>query len=412
MPPKTKIKIRRSRPAVRFTVRRIANKNPRNARSFRQFRQKLSRLTAGLLAFGLLVSGMFLGGGDSVRSELAAVNETDVYTCTAGALTEDFEDLTTRLANLSRQFPELIDNLDFCGEGGCAAEDQIYDDENQIWQIEQDLTTLKIEIQRAQGEFTEIIGEQEDQVLFCENDSRCESAEAELREARTCEKEFSNLSALIDIREMAENEYSLINQKGESKPAANYVKKLMEDVFKNRERAAENLKFYEQCVATSDASVCQKYVAKVDEANTKVATAIAELSDTQLSINNILEKLEADIVALEIGRKDEQNLEENIGLGWCKQELKNKKSALFSKITAAISEKTAYDNALADLKAKKEALQASLQAELEAAAAQAAAEKAAAEEAVAHAAAEKAAAEKRAQAEIIFGIWSSIRNGF
>lgn len=415
MPPKIKTKIRRLRPAVQFTVRRIANKNPRNARTFRQFRRKLTRVTAGLLAIGLLASGIFLNGGelksDVVETTMAIENSTN-ETCVATTLATKFENLTTRLANISRQFPELINNLDFCGEGECAAEKQIYENENQIWQLEKEFTDLKTSMTRANETFATTLTEKEDRVLFCENESRCGTAEAELREARECEKELQAATRLFKIRVTVEEEHSLMTEKGERAAATIYIKKIMETVFKNRDRVSENTKFYEQCVAASDASVCQKYVEKVKEANRKVLSSITELGGLQIDIEIALEALEKDIVALEIGRKDSENLKENEGLGWCAEELKEKKSALFAKITSADTKKASYESALENLKTRKLTLQAGLQAEFETAAMHAAAEKRAIEEAAAEAAAAKISAEKRAQAEIIFGIWSAIRNSF
>ncbi|MFH0833863.1 MAG: hypothetical protein V2A63_00530 [Patescibacteria group bacterium] len=445
MPPKIKNKTRRSRPAVRFTVRRIANRNPRNARNFRQFRQKLTRLTMGLIALGLIAGSLFLHGGqlksdvvattqpdqaettvvaaDTTASTATAVANTSATTaqnsasmndkvCAADDLIKNFEDLTTQLANLSREFPDVIANLDFCGTGKCAAQDLVYKNENKIWQIEKDLTKLETDTTRAQTDFATSLAEKENGVFLCENESRCTAAEAALGKARECEKTFQKLNQLFTIRTDVQDKYSLVTAKGTRESAAVYVKKLMEDIFKNRDRVTENTKFYEQCVAASDASVCQKYVQKVKEANTNIAKSIEELGGLQVDLQDNLDKVEADIVALEIGRGDAQNTKENEGLGWCDQNLKNTKADLFTKLTAAAGAKTTYDNALQHLVDLKITLKASLQSETEEAAMHAAAEKQAAEEAEAIAAAEKAAAAKRAQAEMVFGFWTIIRNGF
>ncbi|MFH0776518.1 MAG: hypothetical protein V1936_02805 [Patescibacteria group bacterium] len=416
MPPKTKIKLRRSRPAVRFTVRRIANKNPRQARAFRNLRKRLARVTAGLLACTLLASSSFLGG-KNLKSDLNAVTpvateNTTSATCTAPELAKNFTDLTTQLADLSRGFPETIDNLDFCTKTDCAAEKQIYDNETQIWKLEKELTELRTREERERTEFLKTLSSKEDGVLFCENDERCTEAETELQTARDCEKEFQTTSQLFESRQAVEEKYAITNAKNEAVSAATYVKKLMEDVFKNRDLITDNKKLYEQCVAASDASVCQKYNQRADEAQQKVASTIAELGGLQIDLGSMLDQIETDIVALEIGKKDPKNFAENEGLGWCDKELQDKKAALSKKVNSAVGLKAVYDAALANLRMRKVELKASLQTEIEEAAMHAAAEKEAAEAAAAAAAAEQAATAKRTQAGIIFGIWSLIRNSF
>lgn len=412
MPPQTKIKTRRSRPTVKFTVRRIANKNPRNARTFRQFRRKLSRVTAGLVVFGLIVSGSFLASGKLKSDIIDAITNTDDATCAAPGFVADFEKLTTQMSELSREFPDLIENLNFCKGDSCAAEDQIYASENQVWQLEKDLTTLRTNEQRAREEFTTEFAQKEDNVLFCANTNSCQAAENALVEAQNCAKDFKKIEQLFIMRDTAEEEYSLVTEKGKRESAVIYVKKLMDSIFKDRDRVAKNKEDYAKCVDASDESVCQKYLQNAKDAQEKIVANILELGKLQIDIEDTLTALEKDIVALEIGRKDPQNTNENEGLGWCNQETQSKKNTLFVKISTSATQKLVYELALKDLSAKKLALQASLQAELEAAAMHAAAEKAAAEEATAAAEAQRISDQKRAQAEIIFGIWSAIRNTF
>ena len=412
MPPKTNNKLRRSRPAVRFTVRRIANKNPRNARTFRQFRRKLTRTTAGLLVFGLLASGVFVTGAKLRDDILDSTADVANPICAATEINANFDKLTAQMSDLSREFPELIENLNFCGEGTCAAQDQVYANENQIWQLEKDLTTLKTTYERSLEEFTADFSKKEDKVFFCTNESNCQAAEAELNSARMCQKEFQKVTLLFGMRASVENQYSLVTAKGTHESAVIYVKKLMQDIFKNRDRVAKNKEDHTNCVKANDESVCQKYLQNEKDSQEKIIAAIVELGKLQIDIHDTLKVLENDIVALEIGHTDAKNIKENEGLGWCNQEIHNKKNVLVTKIATSTTQKLLYELALKDLNARKAQLQASLQAELDASAMHAAAEKAAAEKAIADAAAAAASAVKRAQAEIIFGIWSSIRNTF
>ncbi|MFA6458772.1 MAG: hypothetical protein WCV72_05325 [Patescibacteria group bacterium] len=411
MPPKTNNKLRRSRPAVRFTVRRIANKNPHNARALRQFRRKLTRITAGLIVFGICVSGVFLVGKKLSSDILDANNEIN-STCAAIELNTNFHKLTKQMAELSREFPELIENLNFCGEGSCAAEDQAYANENKIWQLEKNFTILKTSYERSLQEFTTELAQKEDDLLFCASGTSCQAAEDALSTARACEKEFKTSTLLFGTRTNVENEYSVVTDKGKRDSAITYVKKIMQDIFKNQDRATKNKTDYAKCVQARDASVCQKYLQNSNDSEEKITSAIIELGRLQIDIQDTLKVLEKDIIALEIGHTDAENFQANEGLGWCTQELYDKKNVLLTKITSSTTQKLLYELALKDLSARKVTLQAGLQSELEIAAMHAAAEKSAAEQALADAAAAAASAIKRVQAEIIFGFWTSVRNTF
>ncbi|MBU1089240.1 hypothetical protein KKF38_00385 [Patescibacteria group bacterium] len=403
---KTKTISRKPRRLIKFTVRRIANKNPRNARVFHQFKQKLSRATAGLLAFGLLVSGVFLGEGDSLKSEIIQ-NENSA--CAATEIAANFEDLTSRLANLSRSFPQLIENLDFCAEADCAAEKKLRETEDQIWQLEDEITELKKDEKIAREEFEAELANLEDEALFCENEQRCEVTEADLRIAQSCEKEFRTIARMLETQEDVEKDYSLADSKGREYPAAILVKKLIEEVSKNRTRDDENSDAYERCVTVSDESVCQKYAEKAEAAQQKETAAIEELGGLKSDLEIAIEELNADIVALEIGKKDSANLEPEEGKGWCENELEEKGADLNKKMNAAANLKKAYDAALAELKTKKATLKEVVAAELAEIEMHAAAEREAEEMRIT---AEREAEEQRAKAEILFGIWSLIRNTF
>lgn len=381
---------------MKFTVRRIANKNPRNARVFHRFKQKLSRATAGLLAFSLFASGMFLGGSDLLRSEIVRNKN---FACTAVGIVEDFEDLTSRLANLSRGFPQLIENLNFCAGSDCAAEKKLYETEEQIWQIEDEIVELKRNEKQAREEFEMELAKLENEVLFCENEERCEMVETDLRVARSCKKEFRIIAQMLEIQEAVEKDYSLVDSDGREYSAAVFTKKLMEEVFKNRVRAAENSKAYEQCIVAGNTGVCQQYIQKVEEARQKEAATIEELSGLKFDLEIAIEELNVvDIIALEIGKKDSENLEAGEGKGWCENELKERSDDLDEKMSAAADLKKVYEAALAKLKAKKAVLKEAMEAELA--------------EIEMRAATERKAEEERAKAEIIFGIWSLIRNTF
>lgn len=397
MSSKTKTISRKSRRVtlLKFAVRRIANKNPRNARAFHRFKQKLSRATAGLLAFSLLASGMFLDGGDVLKSKIIR-NENSA--CAAVKITKNLEDFTSRLASLSRGFPQLIENLDFCAGADCAAEKKLYETEEQIWQLESEIVELKRIEKQAREEFETELAKLEDEVLFCENEERCKIAEANLRSARICEKEFRTLARMLEIQEDVEKDYSLADSREREYPAVILVKKLIKEVSKNRARAAKNSEAHERCVAASDASVCQKYAEKVETAKQKETATIEELGSLKSDLKIAIEELNADIVALEISKKDSKNLKPEEGKGWCENELKEKGADLNKKMSVAADLKKVYETVLAKLKAKKIELKEAVEAELA--------------EIEMHAAAEREAEEKRARAEIIFGIWSLIRNTF
>jgi hypothetical protein len=393
---KTKIHTRASRPVAKFTVRRIANKNPRSARSFHQFKRKLSRATAGLLLFGLFASGMAVGDGSTLKSEIMANSENSQ--CAATEITANLEDITSKSINLNRGFPKLFDNLKFCDNESCAAEKKIYQSEEQIWQLRNELAELKNTESSARTKFEAQLSELEDGVLFCENEERCDIAESALRTARVCEKEFQKINQILETKQSVEDQYTLLNSKGKKYPALFYTEKLMEDIFKNRARVDSNESAYLECVAADDASVCQEYIQNKKEAENKITASIEELSSLKYDLENNLTKIDADLTALQIGKKDVENLTAEEGKGWCEAELEEKKVALSEKVTQAKGFKKTYDAALKKLKAKKAELAERIDVEIEAA--------------NMHAAAERAAVEKRGKAETIFGIWSAIRNTF
>ncbi|MBU1089234.1 hypothetical protein KKF38_00350, partial [Patescibacteria group bacterium] len=249
----------------------------------------------------------------------------------------------------------------------------------------------------------------EDEALFCENEQRCEVTEADLRIAQSCEKEFRTIARMLETQEAVEKDYLLADSKGREYPAVILVKKLIEEVSKNRAREDENSEAYEQCIAASDASICQKYAEKVEAAQQKETAVREELSSLKSDLEIVVKELNADIVALEIGKKDSKNLEPEEGKGWCENELKEKGADLNKKMNAAAKLKKVYDAALAELKTKKATLKEVVAAELAEIEMHAAAEREAEEMRVA---AEREAEEMRAKAGILFGIWSLIRNTF
>jgi hypothetical protein len=393
---KTKIHVRKQRPAVKFTVRRIANKNPRNARVFRQFRRKLTRTTAGLIAFGLLMSGMWIGDSSSLQSALLTSDANS--TCVATRMIKQFEDFDAEMANINRDFPKLLENLSFCEDKDCAAEKKIYQTEKQLWQLNFNITDLEKTAERAREDFTIELAAAEDGILFCENEERCQVAKRTLQTARICEKEFQKINQFLEIRKSVENKYTIINSNYKEYSASLYIGELMNDVSKNRDRVAENKIAYATCVAADDASVCQEYVQKKQEAEIAIATSIEELISLKSDLKINLQKIDADIVAIQLGKEDPENLTAQEGKGWCEAVLKERGIALSKKVAQAEGFKKTYESALANLKTKKVELAEKIAAEIKTA--------------EIHAAAEKAAAEKIIKAETIFGIWNVIRNTF
>ena len=401
MSPKIKKRATRT-PRVQFQIRRIANRNPRNARVFRRFKRKLTRATAGLLAFGLLASGLFLSGG-KLQSDVA--RSVTVASCEAEALAENFEDLTTRISNLSRGFPQLVANLDFCTDESCAAETKLYETEEEIWNLEYELTVLRKTMEAAQENFDEQLSQLENGALFCENEERCDTAETALRSAQICEKVFQNLEREWEIRDEVENEYTLVNSLGREYPTKTYITNLLEKFFRNVERENENRLAYGTCLGASDASVCQEYLVAADQAEENQDAIIAELSDLKEVLLQTIETLNKKVVAIEIGKKDAANFTENEGKGWCAEKLATAKENLSEKISAAANSKRAYETALSRLEAKKVNLAGAIDTELKAL-----------EEAEAEAKlkgeSDAEAEAKRAKAETLFVIWTSIRNTF
>jgi hypothetical protein len=393
---KTKIQVRKQRPAVKFTVRRIANKNPRNARVFHQFRRKLTRTTAGLIAFGLLASGMWIGDGSSLQSALLTSDTNSV--CVATQITKQFENLDVSMANINRDFPKLFANLSFCEDRDCAAEKKIYQTEKQLWQLNSDIAELEKTTAKAHEDFTTELIAAEDGILFCENEDHCQIAEKALQTARICEKEFQKINQILEIRKSVEEKYTIINSNHKEYSASLYIGALMNDVSKNRDRVAENETAYTTCVAADDASVCQEYIQKKQEAEIKIATAIEELISLKSDFEINLQKIDADIVAIQLGKEDSENLTAQEGKGWCAIELEEGKTALSKKVAQAEGFKKTYESALTNLKTKKVELAEKIAAEIEIT--------------KMHAAAEKAASEKIIKAGTIFGIWNVIRNTF
>ncbi|MCF7836414.1 hypothetical protein K9N08_00965 [Candidatus Gracilibacteria bacterium] len=384
MSPKTKIS-RKSRPAVKFTVRRIANRNPRHARVFHQFRRKLARTTAGLIAFGLLASGMWIGDGSSLQSALLTNDGNSA--CAATEITKQFEDLNIRVANINRDFPKQFANLSFCEDKNCAAEKKIYQTEKQLWQLNSDIAELEKNTAKARKDFTAGLAAAEDGILFCENEDRCQIAERALQTARICEKEFQNITKFSELRTAVAENYTYLNSKGKEYPASVYAKTLLEDISKNRTSVTKNEADYITCVTAEDASVCQKYVENKKEAEEKISSVTEELSYLKAELTDKLDAIDADIIAIQIGKEDSKNLEPNVGKGWCEQNLQSKKSGLSTKISASSSLKKNYETALEKLKQKKILLAMQIAQEIE-------------------------ATEKKTKAEIIFSIWSVIRNTF
>jgi len=398
---KTKINARKSQSVnylkprqkqIKFTIRRIANKNPLSARSFYQFKRKFSRVATGLFTFvilGLFVIGIFanMHDGNLLKGKIIA-DDGESFVCTANEIATKFEDLTSELTDLNHDFSGFLTSLSFCESENCAAEKKIYQTEKQIWQLKYEFAELKKTAQKVHEDFKKELAVAEDEVFFCENEKYCKIAEATLQTVRICEKEFQKNVQLFQINDVVEKKYV----------SANSVENLMESIFKNRIRVAENEDMYANCIAAEDASVCQEYVQKRKEAERKIIASTQELSDLKSDLKNTLVKIDTDIVSLEIGKKDSQNVAPEEGEGWCENEVKDKKINLSKKLNEANGLKQVYEFALKNLKQKRVELATRANAEIEAA--------------EMHAAAEKITEEKREKAEIIFGIWNVMHNVF
>lgn len=393
---KTKIQTRKKRTLARFTIRKIANRNPRSARTFQRIKNRLARATAGLLLFALLVSGMLIGDSEQLRSEVR--RSSGEFTCTATDILSDFNELNATYVTLDRNFPKLFEGLSFCDNGDCAAEKKMYQTEKQIWQLEHDIIALIDTKRTAFKEFKKQVSTLEDEVFFCEDEASCSQAEATLRAARLCEKEFQGINQVIKVQNYIIGKYEVVNMDNKSYPTSIYVKKLMSDFFKNYGKASDSETAYGKCIQAADASVCQKHVENWREAMSKKSALVQELVSLKIDLNNDLKKIDADITALQLGKTDTSNFTAQQGKGWCKSEVQNSKAELSQKISQSAELKKTYDQALADLRGRKAELTAALAAEAEAAAM--------------HAAATKARSIQKQQVEIILSIWTAIRNTF
>ena len=400
MPPKTKINSRKLRRVARFTVRRIANKNPRNARILPRPNKKIVRVATSLFALVLLVGGIFTTDARWLKSELVS---SENFVCEASFFTQSFNEKVTRLADLSRKFPDLFAGAELCTSlADCAAVQKIYEAEVEIEKLENSVITLQDDFKKSREAFVVDFIRVEDGVFFCPNVEICEPFEAELRIVQECEKEFEQTARLFEIRKDIEESYIVLDANGHEQSAIVLARDSNKEILDARERAQTNSKNYSDCVAMSDASVCQEYLQRVEAAWRSEIEAVYFLKDLQPQLERIVERLDFDIVALELGKKDSENFEPNEGKGWCSQKLAESKKLLNNEIIAATSVRSAYELALKNLAKKKELYEAQIMAELEASSLHAAAEIATVE-------AEAELDIKRSQAEILFEMWSSIR---
>jgi len=421
MPPKTKINSRKPRRVVRFTVRRIANKNPHNARIIPRSDKKIIRATTSLFVLILFVGGIFMTNVHWLKGDLIS---SENFVCEATNFANSFKEKTDRLANLLRKFPDFFAGIEECSDlANCAVVQQISEAEIKIKQLENEIATIQKNFETVREVFNENLVRVEDNVFFCPNVEICEPLEAELRTVQKCEKDFYQTARLFEIRSKVEESYMIIDAVGREQSAIELARDLNDDIFNAFERAQKNSKDYSDCVMASDASVCQEYSQHTVAAWESSANAIFSLKELRPEFERIIERLNKDIVALELGKKDSENFELNEGKGWCSQKLTESKKLLNSTIIGATDSRFVYELALENLAEKKKLYESDILAEMEAASLHAAAELAAEEEArlatekelaeqKAAAAAELRLSVQRSQAKTLFEAWSMIRNLF
>jgi hypothetical protein len=346
------------------------------------------------------------------------------FVCEATTFADSFEEKTTRLSNLSRKFPDLFVGARECADlSDCAAVQKISEAETKIREYENEIATLEKDFASAREVFAENLSRVEDSVFFCPNDEICSPLETELRTIQKCEKEFDKVARLFQIRAEVEKSYITFDENNREQSAIALARDLNKQIFTAVERAEQNSKNYSDCVATSDASVCREYSERTVAAWESGAKAVLFLNNLRPEFEKIIEQLNSDIVALELGKKDSKNLNPNEGKAWCAEKLSESKKLLNSTILGATDSRAKYETALEKLAEKKKQYESEILAELEAAKMHAAAEIVAAEKArilaeqklAAQKAAEEAEKElnaKKSQAEVLFGAWSMVRNLF
>ena len=403
--PKTKTRAKSPPRQAAFTVRRITNRNPRHARSYRTFRRKLARATAGFLLFLLLLAGTSFSSG--LRSNVISA-DSESFTCSATEIGAALDKATRGIIGLNQTFPTILEELFLCADAECAAEKRIYESEEQIAALETEISDLEKRYDEDRELlFNQTLPKLEERVLFCEDTGRCSKAKAALKAARDCEQEFARTELSISAKIDVASAYSLLDAKGLPQAGVAYVYKLTTDLLKQRTRTDELKATYEQCPQANPESLCQKYTDDAAD-SAKLEDSIAgELRTAKSDLKSSINALDADIIAFEISRKDKTDFTVNQGLGWCETELSNAKQALGVQAQRSADFKLIYDNAYDNLQQKKLDLSKQLASEAQAADSEAAA-KAQAEEL--HAAAETETSAKEEQVGTLLNFWSFIRN--
>ena len=409
---------------MKFTVRRIANRNPHNSRILARPNKKLARVATSLFVLTLLVGGIFATDSQFLKSDLLDSDGSENFVCEATDFADSFKEKTERLSNLSRNFPDLFAGVELCSDlSDCSAVQKISEAEAKIRELENEIETLEKDFVTARDVFADRLIRVEDSVFFCPNAEICDPLEMELRTIQKCEKEFNRAAQLFKIKKEVEESYITLDEIGREQSAISLARDLNKEIYNSFERAEKSSQNYSDCVAAGDESVCQEYSERTVAAWESSAKAIFDLKNLQSEFEKIVEQVNSDIVAIELGKKDSENIEPNEGKGWCAEKLSESKKLLNSKILGATDSRLAYETALEKLAEKKELYKSEILAELEEAELHASAELAAAEEArlleekelaeqKAEAAAEAELNLKKSQAETLFEAWSMVRNLF
>ncbi|MFH1375497.1 MAG: hypothetical protein ABIH35_02395 [Patescibacteria group bacterium] len=411
MSPKTKTRPKNAPRQAVFTVRRIANRNPRaslpavrRARNYHTFRRKLARTTAGFLLFLLLLIGASLSG--DLRSNVI-LSDAENFICSATEIGQAIDKATRDIISLNQNFPTILEELFLCADAECAAEERIYETENQITALETQIFDLEKRYDEDRENLGETLSKLEDRVLFCEDASRCSKAKMALRAARDCEQEFARTEMIFSTKTDVADTYPLPDTKGSPVTGVSYIYKLSTDLLEQRIRTDNFKATYERCLLANPESLCRKYTSNAAD-SVKLENQIAsELRTAKSNLMHAIGQLDTDIVAFEISRKDKTDLTADQGLGWCETELSNAKQALGAQAEEAADLKLIYDNAYDNLQQKKSELSQQLEAEAKAADAETVARIQAEE---LHAAAEAEKSTQKQQVGTLLNFWGFIRN--
>jgi hypothetical protein len=348
MPLKTKTKSKPALPAVRFSIRRIANRNPRNIRGFQAEESRLKRVFAGfLILLALLIlalAGNINQSSESLQADVIAADSATTNSessCTAQVIGQNLSILRAQKIKLITRYVDYLENSTWEKIPAVASE---------LQNLNTQITTAEKGFDENRKAATITLTRLENEVLLCANNQSCAEAEEALAAKQNCEKQIKNTVIALEEQTKILAKYRFRDAQKNLVGKVD-IQKIFTTLDQYRAKTDSQQTLLEKCLADNiyQGAACTKNRSEFEKARDAEVKQFEKIADLANPLVVITKTLDTDITTLKFAEKNGKDSTPNQGLGWCQQSLSETSAILNTKVSESADLKAAYNDALQQL---------------------------------------------------------------